>query len=147
MLSQCYAAARLLKGTAAIAAVRRCSARVERRAQRYLHTKLLGDSDSQSGDDAMAGPDAAAAGPVFPGRLPGDHAAMMSGRRPAADLARAAAGAGRRSGSGRRAGGRRAGPLIFLKQYAPTAIEQVFLSVGYVSYVHVESHTVQSNAC
>jgi hypothetical protein len=133
MLSQCYAAARLLKGTAAIAAVRRCSARVERRAQRYLHTKLLGDSDSQSGDDAMAGPDAAAAGPVFPGRLPGDHAAMTSGRRPAADLARAAAGegghglwagAGRRSGSGRRAGGRRAGPR-FLKQYAPTAIEQI----------------------
>jgi hypothetical protein len=133
MLSQCYAAARLLKGTAAIVAARRCFARVERRAQRYIHTTLLGDSDSQSGDDAMAVPNAATAGPVIPGRLPGGHAAMASGRRPAADFAGAASGEGGHglwAAAGRRGGGgvgrgQRAGPRISLKQYAPTVIQQV----------------------
>jgi hypothetical protein len=133
ILSQCYAAARLLKGTAAIAAARRCFARVERRAQRYIHTTLLVDSDSQSSDDAMAVPNAATAGPVIPGRLPGGHAAMASGWRPAADLAGAGSGEGGHglwAGAGQRGGGgagrgRRAGPRISLKQYAPTVIQQV----------------------
>ena len=41
MLLQCQAATRSRKGAAAVAAARRCAARVERRARSYLHSTLL----------------------------------------------------------------------------------------------------------